>query len=66
MGGNKNGYYFTNNKESKFTLIHAHEEFSSNRELYKIMYSHIVPLLEECLSAVDPEEMEVIDEEMDY
>ena len=65
LGGNKNGYYFVNNKDMKFTNINAHKEFAANRELYKIMYAHIVPTLETCLSKIEPEDMEVIDEQMD-
>lgn len=66
LGGNKNGYYFINNKENKFTFIHAKEEFAENRELYKIMYSHIVPVLEKSLSTIKPEDNIIVDEEMDY
>lgn len=66
LGGNKNGYYFVNNKENKFRFDSIHEEFSNNRELYKIMYSHIVPELSKSLSTINPEDMAVIDEEMDY
>ena len=66
LGGNKNGYYFVNNKEMKFTMVNAHKDFANNRELYKIMYNHIIPTLETCLSKIEPEDMEVIEEEMDY
>lgn len=66
IGGNKNGYYFINNKEVKFSGADIHKSFAENRELYKIMYAHIIPLLEEVLSSVNPEEMVVIKEEMDY
>ena len=65
-GGNKNGYYFLNNKECKFKFDTIHQEFAENRELYKIMYSHIVPVLERSLSSVKPEELIVVEEEMDY
>lgn len=66
LAGNKNGYYFVNNKEMKFTMVNAHKDFANNRELYKIMYEHIIPTLETCLSKIEPEDMEVIEEEMDY
>lgn len=66
LGGNKNGYYFIENKDMKFTNPNIHKEFAENREFYKIMYKHILPSLDKCLSSVEPEEMEVIDEEMDY
>jgi hypothetical protein len=52
LGGNKNGYYFVNNKENKFTLINAKQEFANDRNLYKIMYSHIIPSLEKKLSTI--------------
>lgn len=66
LGGNKNGYYFINNKDMKFKFNNIHREFNENRELYKVMYGHIVPVLENYLSSVKPEEMSVNDEEMDY
>lgn len=66
IGGNKNGYYFIDNKETKFTMVDMHKCFSENRELYKIMYSHILPPLEKVLSAIEPEDSLIVDEEMDY
>lgn len=66
LGGNRNGYYFINNKEAKFTMKNIHEDFNQNRELYKIMYNHIIPVLDSTLSSVKPEEMNVNPEEMAY
>lgn len=66
LGGNRNGYYFADNKDNKFRFDTVHEEFTNNRELYKIMYGCIVPILEQQLSNVKPEELVVVDEEMDY
>lgn len=66
VGGNKNGYYFGDRKDMKFTRANMHKEFAENRELYKIMYSFILPPLREVLSSVDPEEAQTPEEEMDY
>jgi RecA/RadA recombinase len=66
IGGNKNGYYFITNKEEKFTGVDIHKCFAENRNLYKIMYNNILPILETVLSSVEPDEIKVIDEEMDY
>ena len=66
LGGNRNGYYFADNKDNKFTLKNMHQDFKDNRGLYKILYSNIIPVLESRLSAIRPEEMEIPEEEMDY
>lgn len=66
LGGNRNGYYFINNKDMKFRFDSARDEFAANRELYKIMYAHITPILEQSLSSYKPEELVVCSEEMDY
>lgn len=66
LGGNRNGYYFGDNKENKFTLKNMHQDFKDNRDLYKILYGNIIPVLESRLSAVTPEEMEVPEEEFNY
>jgi RecA/RadA recombinase len=66
LGGNRSGYYFTSNKELKFTQKEMHKNFADNRDLYKIMYSNIIPILETGLSSMDPEELTVVPEEMDY
>ena len=66
IGGNKNGFYFTDNKDEKFRFDTIHEEFAERRDLYKIMYDNIIPILKESLSSISPEELQVIEEEMDY
>lgn len=65
-GGNKNAMYFINNKDVKFSLKEAERCFSENKELYKIMYAHILPLLETHLSAVKEAELLFDEEVMDY
>ena len=44
----------------------VNEYFREHREMYKIMYDHIIPLLDKRLSSVAEEELEVVDELMDY
>lgn len=66
VGGNRNGYYLGDNKDLKFTLKNMTMEFRENPELIKNLYSHIIPPLEKRLSTIRPEEMEVVDEVMDY
>lgn len=57
IGGNKNATYFINNKEEKFPMRNVEEYFSEHKELYKIMYDHIIPVLETKLSSVKEAEM---------
>ena len=66
IGGNKNGFYFTDDKEKKFRFDTIHEDFKNDKTLYKTLYGHIVPVLENQLASIKPEEMEVVSEEMDY
>ena len=66
IGGNRNSMYFINNKDSKFQLRSVEECFNQNKELYSIMYQHIVPLLSTRLSQVTSEELEMDNEIMDY
>lgn len=66
IGGNKNATYFINEKEKKFPMRTVNEFFRENKEMYKIMYDHILPSLKAKLSTVDEEELEVVDEMMDY
>ncbi len=66
LGGNKNGYYLNGDKEHKFTLKDMHKDFRENRELYKVLYGNIIPVLENRLSTISPEEMPVVEEEYDY
>lgn len=65
-GGNKNSFYFTSHKDKKFSLKEVHKHFREDRELYKILFSNIVPVLESKLSMLTEEDLEVIEEEMDY
>lgn len=64
--GNKNGMYFLGDKDNKWIPANVHEDFKDNRDLYKTLYDSIVPLLEEKLSAVSPEELNIPDEEFNY
>lgn len=64
--GNKNGFYFTDDKDHKFRFDSMPEEFAANPELYKVMYSHIIPVLEKRLTSVSPEETIIPKEEMEY
>lgn len=66
IGGNKNGYYFTDRKDVKFTRVGMTTEFRANPELYKLMYEHIIPPLKSRLSALRVEEMDIPDAEFDY
>lgn len=66
VNGNKNGYYFIDDKENKFTKKNMHLDFKANKSLYKTLYSLIVPELQQHLSSITPEEMDMVDEEMDY
>lgn len=66
VNGNKNGYYFIDDKDNKFTKKNMHLDFKANKSLYKTLYSLIVPELQQHLSSITPEEMDMVDEEMDY
>ena len=66
IAGNKNKTYFLDHKDMPFSMINVHEEFANNRELYKIMYSEIIPILSKRLSAISQDEMNVIEDELDY
>lgn len=66
IGGNKASMYFINNKDNKFKLRTVEECFNENKELYKIMYEHIVPLLSTRLSQVKSGELAMDEEIMDY
>lgn len=65
-GGNRNAFYFSSHKDQKFALASIHEEFRENRELFKIMYSNIIPELEQRLVTVEESDLEILDEESDY
>lgn len=66
LSGNKNKSYFVDEKEKSFSMIDVHKDFAENRDLYKIMYSNVIPVLEKRLSGIDPGEMDVIEEEYNY
>lgn len=66
LGGNKNATYFVDDKEHKFPMKTVNQYFREHKEMYKIMYDHIIPLLDKKLSSVDEEELEVVDELMEY
>ena len=66
IGGNRNGYYFNNYKDEKFTLRNMPGDFRANTHLYKIMKDEVIPLLDKNLSSISPEEMYVPDEEMNF
>ena len=66
IGGNRAGYYFGDRKDKKFKLSTIRDDFNNDRELYKIMYEHILPIMEKSLSVVKPEEFVTVDEEFDY
>lgn len=65
-GGNKNATYFINEKDKKFPMRTVNEYFREHKEMYKIMYDHILPSLKAKLSSVDEEDLEVVEESMDY
>lgn len=64
--GNKNKTYFINHKDKPFSMVNVHEDFAADRELYKIMYNEVIPVLSQRLSAISQEEMNIIEDEMDY
>lgn len=66
IGGNRNGYYFITDKDQKFTLQNMPRDFRENPKLYKIMKDTIIPILEENLSGITPEELVVPEEEMNF
>lgn len=66
IGGNKNAMYFINNKDDKFPLRTVEEYFGEHKEMYRIMYDHIIPILETKLSHVKEEEMVLDDELIEY
>lgn len=66
VSGNKNGYYFITNKDEKFTLKNMPGDFRDNPNLYKIMKENVIPILENNLSGILPEEMCVPEAEEDF
>lgn len=66
VSGNKNSMYFSDDKANKFSLVDIHGSFDKNRDLYKIMYGQMIPILENSLSALTPEELTFNDDIMSY
>lgn len=66
VGGNKNGYYFIEHKDDKFTKENMLEDFRNNRRLFKYMYDAITPSLKDLLSDVSDDDNIICDEMMDY
>lgn len=66
LGGNKNATYFVEDKDMKFPMRTVDQFFTDNKEMYKIMYKNIIPLLETKLSQVRENEMAIDDELTDY
>lgn len=66
IGGNKNGTYFINEKDKKFPMRNVEQFFSENKEMYRIMYDHIIPILETKLSSVKEAEIAFDDDIMSY
>lgn len=64
--GNKNKTYFLSHKDKPFSMITVHEDFAADRELYKIMYDNVIPLLSKRLSGITAEEMNIVEDEMNY
>ena len=42
------------------------EDFRNDRELYKMLYSQIIPILDARIPNVDPETEAIPEEELDY
>lgn len=66
IGGNKNAMYFINDKDKKFPLRTVEQFFSENRDMYRVMYDHIIPILETKLSSVKEAEISFDTELLDY
>lgn len=66
LTGNRNNTKFITHPDMKFEMAHVHEYFKEHKEMYKILYDNIIPILETRLSSVNSDEMEFVDEEMDY
>lgn len=66
VGGNKNKTYFINEPDRKFNMREVNTYFRENPDMYKVMYSHIIPTLEKGLSTVSEDELVVQPELLDY
>ena len=54
------------NKDQKFPMVGMHEAFKENKDLYSIMYSTVIPVLEQKLSTLKDGEEEIPEEELNY
>lgn len=63
--GNRNAYYFTNDKEKehKFTLKSMPSDFKKDPKLYKYLYNTVIPSLQENLFGLHPEELTIDENE---
>nr|DAP14923.1 MAG TPA: Protein recA [Caudoviricetes sp.] len=66
LAGNKNKMYFIDDKDMSFSMVHCHDDFKARPELYKKLYSSIIPILETRLSAIDDGELDFDENEYDY
>ena len=66
VGGNINSMYFINEKDKKFPLRTVEEYFAEHPEMYKIMYDHIIPVLETKLGTVSDLQEKIDTELMEY
>lgn len=66
LTGNKNKMYFIDDKDMSFSMVHCHDDFKARPELYKKLYSSIIPILETRLSAIDDGELDFDENEYDY
>lgn len=66
VGGDRRGYYFIENKDHKFGQRTMHEDFKNDRELYKILKDLTIPVLENQLSGINPEQLDIPEEEENF
>lgn len=66
LGGNRAGYYFTNNKDHKFALRTCEDDFKNDKDLYKIMHDAIIPELEKNLTNIQPDDIIIPDDEINF
>lgn len=64
--GDKNHTRFLTDPDMKFSMLTVHEYFDEHRDMYKVLYDNIIPVLETKLSTVTSDEMKFIDDEMSY
>jgi hypothetical protein len=65
--GNKNAYSFTTDPDkNKFTLKNMEKDFKENPKLYTIMKETLIPILEDNLSGISPDEVEIPDAELSF